>query len=135
MQYIKLTLLMLVLSASTSWAAPISVDIDKDVNLALGTRSFGPVAVPDDASACTFSVNRANWQNASATMSASLEMSVDNGPFTFWLGMTSRGSAVDAQAPLTKMSRPLPDGINRRVQGSYVVSGARFISTVSVACS
>lgn len=127
-------LFMGLLLASPSWAAPIAVDIDKNVNLAIGQRDFGPVAIPDDVSVCTFTVDRSQWTNASATMSADLSISINNGPFQFWLGMTSQGSEVDAQIPSTKMSRALPAGANRRVQGNYVVSGARFRSTITVAC-
>ncbi len=130
-----MTLLLWLLMTSAVWAAPIDVDIDRNVNLALGTRNFGPVNIPDDVSVCTFSIDRSNWTNASATMSASLDISINNGPFTFWAGLTSRGAATDAQIPLTKMSRALPAGTSRRVQGNYVVSGARFVSTVSVACN
>ena len=125
---------ILLLMPGLAWATPISVDIDRNVNLALGTKNFGPVSVPDDVSVCTFTVDRSEWTNPAATMSANLSMSVNNGPFVFWLGMTSQGSAVDAQVPNTVMRRELPAGINRRVQGNYVVSGARFRSTITVAC-
>ena len=128
-----LLVILLVLIAAPALAAPIAVDIDKDVNLAIGTRNFGPVNIPNDVSVCSLSIDRTNWTNPSATISVSLSISVNNGPFVFWLGMTSRGG--DASATSTHMRRDLPVGSNRRVQGNYVVSGARFVSTVSVACN
>ena len=127
--------LILLFMPQFALGAPISVDIDKNVNLAIGQRTFGPVAVPDDLSTCTFTIDRTNWTNASPAMSMTLDVSINNGPFTFWLGMTSQGSTFDAQLPATKLSRALPAGTNRRVQGNYVVAGARFVSTVSVACN
>lgn len=122
----------LLLLPGHGWAAPIAVDIDKNVNLAIGTRTFGPVNIPNDLSVCSLTIDRTNWTNPSATMSVNLSISVNNGPFLFWLGMTSQGG--DSGAATTQMRRALPVGTSRRVQGSYVVSGARFISTVSVAC-
>lgn len=124
-----------ILGCATAQAAPISVDIDKNVNLAIGTRTFGPVNIPNDLSVCTLTIDRANWTNPAATVSVSLSISVNNGPFVFWLGMTSQGTTFDAQVPKTKMTRALPAGLSRKVQGNYVVSGARFVSTVSVACN
>ena len=134
---ICLLLLMgvLLLAVSSAWAAPISVDIDKNVNLELGRKDFGAVSIPDDAKICVFSIDRANWKDPAATISVSLSLSVNNGPFNFWLGMTGLGGPTDAKESRTIMRRALPPGVSRRVQGTYVVSGARFISTVSVACS
>lgn len=124
---------LLVLCGMPAIAAPISVDIDKNVNLARGTRNFGPVNVPNDLTVCTLSVDRTNWTQPTSTLSVQLYMSVNNGPFEFWLGMTSAGGS--GKGTLTYMTRQLPSGSNRKVQGNYVVSGTSFISTVSVACS
>lgn len=115
-------------------AAPISVDIDRNVNLAIGKRNFGPVAVPDDITVCTFSVDRTRWTDPAATMSVTLEISVNNAPFLFWVGITAHGEADNTSSPLTTVTRTLPVGASRRVQGNYVVSGARFRSTLTVAC-
>ena len=113
-------------------AAPTSVDIDRNVNLALGTRNFGPIVIPDDLSVCTLAFDRTQWTDAAAKLSTELSISVDGGPFVFWLGMTSEG---DTNGGETTMTRALPAGVNRRVQGNYVVTGARFRSTVTVRCS
>lgn len=125
---------MMLFGCAETFAAPISVDIDRNVNLAIGQRNFGPYAVPDGVSVCTFSVDRANWTDPAATMSVSLEMSVNNATFVFWLGMTARGEADNAASPTTTVTRALPLGNSRRIQGNYVVSGARFRSTITVAC-
>lgn len=132
---IVLVLITALLGSVTAQAAPIAVDIDKNVNLAIGTRTFGPVNVPNDLAVCALSIDRTNWTNPASTISVSLSISVNNGPFVFWLGMTSKGATFDAQMTETKMTRALPAGTSRRVQGAYVVSGARFVSTVSVACN
>lgn len=123
---------LLVLWCSSAMAAPISVTIDNNINLALGTRNFGPVAVPDDLTVCTLAFDRTQWTNPAAKLSTQLSISVDGAPFEFWLGMTSEGDGVGGE---TTMTRGLPAGINRRVQGNYVVTGARFRSTVTVRCS
>lgn len=127
--------LCLVLATSPALAAPISVDIDRNVNLALGTRNFGPIAVPDDVTVCTLAFDRSQWTNPAAALSAQLEISVDGGAtWQAWVGLTSVGSA-DATMPTTSMSRALPAGTGRQIRGKYVVTGNRFRSTVTAACS
>ncbi len=132
MFWLRSLVCILVFWCTSAWSAPISVDIDKNVNLAIGTRSFGPVAIPDDVAVCTLAFDRTQWTNSAAKLSTELSISVDGGPFVFWLGMTSEG---DARGGETAMTRALPAGINRRVRGSYVVTGARFRSTVTVRCA
>ena len=92
-----LLVLLLVLIALPAWAAPIAVDIDKDVNLAIGTRNFGPVNIPNDVSVCSLSIDRTNWTNPSATISVSLSISVNNGPFVFWLETVGANAEVGDQ--------------------------------------
>jgi len=116
-------------------AAPISVDIDRNVNLAIGTRTFGPIAVPDDVTVCSLTIDRSRWTNPAAALSAQLETSVDGGAtWQSWVGLTSIGSA-DATMTITGMIRALPEGTGRQIRGNYVVTGARFRSTVTAACS
>lgn len=121
------------LLACVTFASTISVDIDKNVNLALGQRNFGPINIPNDVMVCTLSFDRNQWIDKTATLTTQLFISVDGGPFEFWIGMASEGGS-DAGA-VTGMTRRLPAGLNRKVQGNYVVSGARFRSTVSVRCA
>jgi len=116
----------------TSLFAAISVDIDKDVNLRLGQRDFGPLNLTNDLTSCTLAFDRSQWTDSTAKLSTQLEISVDGGPFEFWLGMTSEGGPEGLE---TSMTRRLPSGTNRKVQGHYVVSGARFRSTVTARCS
>lgn len=127
--------LLMVLWASSALAAPISVDIDKNVNLAIGTRNFGPIAVPDDVTVCTLAFDRSRWTNPAAALSAQLEISVDGGAtWQAWVGLTSVGG-TDATMTTTSMSRALPAGTGRQIRGKYVVTGNRFRSTVTAACS
>lgn len=127
--------LLMVLWASSALAAPISVDIDKNVNLAIGTRNFGPIAVPDDVAVCTLAFDRSRWTNSAAALSAQLEISVDGGAtWQAWVGLTSVGG-TDATMTTTSMRRVLPPGTGRQIRGNYVVTGARFRSTVTAACS
>lgn len=139
MRFIKLACL-LTFWASTALAAPVSFDVNRNVNLALGTRAFGPFVVPDDVSQCRITIDRTKWTNASATITATLDISVGGGPFTLWRSITASGGGtyVDRLGnPITAtmISGTLPDGANRQVRGNYVVAGARFISTITVACS
>ena len=130
-----ISVLLALLWATLSVAAPISVDIDRKVNLAIGTRTFGPIAVPDDVTVCSLSIDRTQWTNPAAALSAQLEISVDGGAtWQAWVGLTSVGSA-DATMATTFMSRALPAGTGRQIRGNYVVTGARFRSTVTAACS
>jgi len=134
MRFISVSLALL-LWASPSGAALISVTIDNNINLALGTRNFGPIAVPDDVTVCTLAFDRSQWTNPAAALSAQLEISVDGGAtWQAWVGLTSVGSA-DATMPTTSMSRALPAGTGRQIRGKYVVTGNRFRSTVTATCS
>ena len=133
MRFTSLIVLTAFLWASSLQAAPISLDIDRNVNLAIGSRDFGPIAIPDDLSVCLLSFDRKNWTAPTAALSTELFVSVDGGPFLVWLGMTSIGGVNTGDS--TWMKKDLPAGVNRKVKGSYVVSGARFVSTVSVACN
>lgn len=128
------TILCLFSLVRAAGAAPISVTIDNNINLALGTRNFGPIAVPDDVTVCSLSINRTQWTNPAAALSAQLETSVDGGAtWQAWVGLTSVGSA-DATMATTFMSRVLPAGTGRQIRGNYVVTGVRFRSTVTAAC-
>ena len=128
------TILCLFSLVRAAGAAPISVTIGNNINLALGTRNFGPIAVPDDVTVCSLSIDRTQWTNPAAALSAQLETSVDGGAtWQAWVGLTSVGSA-DATMATTFMSRALPAGTGRQIRGNYVVTGVRFRSTVTAAC-
>lgn len=128
------TILCLFSLVRAAGAAPISVTIGNNINLALGTRNFGPIAVPDDVTVCSLSIDRTQWTNPAAALSAQLETSVDGGAtWQAWVGLTSVGSA-DAAMATTSMSRALPAGTGRQIRGNYVVTGVRFRSTVTAAC-
>lgn len=128
------TILCLFSLVRAAGAAPISVKIDNNINLALGTRNFGPITVPDDVTVCSLSIARTQWTNPAAALSAQLEISVDGGAtWQAWVGLTSVGSA-DATMATTSMSRALPAGTGRQIRGNYVVTGVRFRSTVTAAC-
>lgn len=128
------TILCLFSLVRAAGAAPISVTIDNNINLALGTRNFGPFVVPDDVTVCSLSIDRTQWTNPAAALSAQLETSVDGGAtWQAWVGLTSVGSA-DATMATTFMSRALPAGTGRQIRGNYVVTGVRFRSTVTAAC-
>ena len=122
---------LVLLLAGPAWAAPIAVDIDRNVNLQIGTKTFGPFAVPDDLSRCTLVLDRTNWTDQNAKLRAWFDISVNGGPWEFWLGMTAEGGSAGTE---TRMSRPLPAGINRQIQGGYELTGARFRTTVSARC-
>jgi hypothetical protein len=138
----SLTVLILCLSALSAFAAPFSLDIDKNVNLQLGTRDFGPINVPNDISECTMSVDRNQFTNPISQLEATIIISGDplppdvfspcELPCTF--GFIAKGFATNPSIPLAKIIMQLPPTTNRKVQGTYVVSGARFRSTITVAC-
>lgn len=140
MRSISLALGLVAIWCVYAWAAPISLDINKNINLALGTKAFGPFDIPDDLVSCRISIDRTNWTNANAKLSARLSISVDGGPFLLWRGIDSAGSGpltgrFGTPITATFIEGDLPTGLNRRIQGTYVVSGARFLSTITVACS
>lgn len=128
------TILCLFSLVRAAGAAPISVTIDNNINLALGTRNFGPFVVPDDVTVCSLSFDRTQWTNSAAALSAQLEISVDGGAtWQAWVGLTSVGG-TDATMTTTYMRRVLPAGTGRQIRGNYVVTGVRFRSTVTAAC-
>ncbi len=132
----------LVMLPVAGWSAPISADIERNVNLAIGQRNFGPIAIPDDVARCVVSVERAQWTNSAAKLAATIILTGDPYPAELpkvqqvcalpcLYGFTAEGGQSDQQATLSVM---LPNTTNRKVQGNYVVSGARFRSTITVAC-
>jgi hypothetical protein len=131
--------LALVFTVNQSGAAPLDVEIDKNVNLRLGTRTFGPVNIADDLTSCTIAFDRANWTNSAARVTLDFYFFLNGVPYPTnesgthlpWFSFTAAGGGT---APVSKVTRSLPEGLNRSVEVVYVVSGARFRTTVTAHC-
>ena len=120
-------------------AGAVDFDVDRNLNFQLGRRDFGPVNVPDGFKRCGIRIDRTNWTNPAAKLKAWLEVSVGGGAFRGWMGVTDEGGPpMKAHDGITDretfIESALPAGINRKVQGYYEVSGARFRATVYIRC-
>lgn len=113
--------------------AGFSTELERNVNLQLGTRNFGPFNIDDDVVSVRIAFNRSNWTNPDARLDVSLEVSVNGEPFRFMSGFTATGGpAVPGRPNVSAVNVILPAGTSRRVQGTYVVSGQRIRTTVTL---
>jgi hypothetical protein len=102
------------------------------VNLPLGTSSYGPLPVDDDVRYLRLSYTANDWTDANAVLDATIEMSVDGGPFRPWKRFIARGRAHDPRVPNTfSGGSPFP-GVNRQARVVANVAGARFRSTITL---
>ena len=112
--------------------AALSRTIESNVNLAIGSKTFGPVAIDDDVKSLTISITRDNWTNPSAILSASLEVSMDGIAFRHVCGVTSSGSTDTSHGNVIEVSANLPPGTGRLIRATYTLTGARFRATITV---
>lgn len=138
MRFISLLVGLALCLSSTAWA--VDFVIDNKVNLALGTRTFAGVAVPDGLTRCGIRIARTNWDNPATKLRAWLETSVDGGTnWKPWIAVTGEGGPI----PNDRFGNPandvfvesdLPSGVSRRVRGGYELTGTRLRTTVLVRC-
>lgn len=114
--------------------AGFNTTIANNVNFQLGATNFGPFLIDDDVKTIKLTFTRDQWTNPSALLNVSLEASIGGGEFRYLTGFTAQGGpAFPAPRPnQVSVNVTLPEGTQRRVQGVYVVSGARFRSTVTI---
>lgn len=114
--------------------AGFSTELERNVNLQLGSKAFGPFLIDNDVRSVAITFDRTNWTNPAARLDVSLECSIDNGPFRFMTGFTAIGSQPIPDRPqnVSFIRVTLPSGGNRRVQGVYAVSGQRIRTTVTL---
>lgn len=112
--------------------AEFSQQIERNVNLALGSKTVGPVAIDDDVRTIGITIDRGSWSDPSARLVASIECAVAGGPFRQVGGIQAGGSATNPRGTLTTVEVALPPGTNRTARASYTVSGARFRTTITV---
>ncbi len=111
--------------------------LQNNVNLQLGTQNFGPFLIDDDVQAFQIKLSGENFTNPAARLDVSLELSIDGGPFQFIGGISGIGGAAVGPRGNRDMSTmiTLAPGTNRRVQGTYVLSGQRLRTTVTVSAT
>ncbi|NGZ94942.1 MAG: hypothetical protein CV089_02205 [Nitrospira sp. WS110] len=114
---------------------PAEIELVRNVNLPLGTRTYPPTggySVDDDVTwiELTFTANQ--WTNPAAVADVQILMSVNGGPFVLWRGFGANGRPVDARFPTTFVGGTPFEGVNRRIRVVNTVSGARFRTTITV---
>lgn len=112
--------------------AAFSQEIERNVNLAIGSKTVGPVSIDDDVRTISITIDHSNWTDPSARLSAFIECSVSDGEFRPVGGVNATGSATNPRGNLTMVEIALPPGKSRTVRASYTVSGARFRTTITV---
>lgn len=109
----------------------------------VGTRIFGPVAVPVGLTNATVAFDRGEWTSQSTTITLNIDLSLDGGvtwnlhpdadPFP--VGMEAEGGvALDKNGvPYTQSSRsaplPQPGSSQRMVRGFITVAGGPITTT------
>ena len=99
-----------------------------------GSRSIGPLAIPDTVNSIYFEFLRCTsadltiWPDVLTTLSFSFDLSINAGPFKNIMSFGSRGGIVlnrsGGEEPLTTMTLPIVQGINRRLQATVdIVNG------------
>jgi hypothetical protein len=127
-----LVVLLLSLCATSVWAAPFEVELERNVNLQLGAKAIPQRTLDDDITKCLVSFTRDQWKDPAAKLRIRIEHSLDG-------GLTWRGGACTAEGSqgtelLSICEVPFRPGTNRLVRGSYEVTGARFRATAVIAC-
>jgi hypothetical protein len=110
--------------------------IANNVNFQLGTHEFGPFLIDNDVKTIKIAFTRDQWTNTNARLDVVVEVSYENEPFREMMGFTAFGGPpFPAPKPnVVSQSVTFTEGrTQRRVQGRYSVSGARFRSTVTIA--
>lgn len=114
----------------------MATDTFTNVSIPVGTRTFGPVNIPDGLTGLT--IRFSNWPQTTRTLAVQFEVSVDGGPFVQFFNMNPfpggrpvlRGSS-DSIA----FVGPLPEGINRRGQAVTTVVGGTVTTTITITSS
>lgn len=114
--------------------AGFKTELARNVNLTLGTASFGPVLIDNDVKRIGLSFSRENWTSPDQKLSLTIEESVDGAAFKFLASLTASGvvAPADGRENVTSITIDLSPGSNRRVRGSYTCSGQRIRTTINV---
>jgi hypothetical protein len=109
-------------------------DIERNVNLQLGAKSIGPFSSPDDITAFRIEFSRDQWTNPEAQLAVAIQISYDNGPFVELAGFTAQGGPPPPppRPNIVAVMVQIPPGANRRIQGTYIVTGSRFRTTITI---
>lgn len=110
----------------------LSKTIESNVNLAVGSKTVGPVAIDDDVKSLSISITRDNWTNPAAILTANLEVSVAGGPFRHLCGVRSSRSTDTSHGNTTDVMANLPPGTGRTIRATYTLTGARFRATIAM---
>ena len=112
------------------------------INLASGSRVFGPVAIPDTLTSVTARLARCTtatptlWPNAATTIEIAVTGTVNGGPSALICAAEAPGGIHTllngTQAPETLVRAALPVGSNRTVSVTVTVTNGPLVSTVTV---
>jgi hypothetical protein len=110
-----------------------AITVFPNTTYAIGSHAFASTVVPTGVVSATLALNRSAWSNAAAKTVVSLQISFNAGATWQALGgFTAQGGTVTNMTGGTEtitsftISLPQPANANRRVKGTFVVSGAAF---------
>jgi hypothetical protein len=106
-----------------------------------GTRSFGPVAIPDAVHSLVFRVARCTsatptiWPNEATVLACDIEI-FNNGEWRGWAGMRSEGGIASGrfggEAAETTIGGVLPEGTGRQLRGTVTITSGPLRSTMVI---
>lgn len=108
--------------------------LQNNVNLQLGSNNFGPFVIDNDVQSFEIRLSGENWTNPAQRLDVTIEQSTDGGPFEGIAGISGTGrTSVGPSGNRDLISGvSLRPGVNRRIQGTYVLSGQRLRTTITV---
>jgi hypothetical protein len=112
----------------------VASDTFPNVSIAVGTRTFGPVNIPDGLTG--INIRFTNWPQATRTVAVLFEVSVDGGPFQQFFNMNpfpgGRSIGRDGTADSAAFVGPLPTGVNRQARAITTVVGGTVVTTITI---
>jgi hypothetical protein len=112
--------------------AGFSTELQRNVNLQLGSNDFGPFNIDDDVQSVDIEFARVQWTNPAARLDVAWECVIGAAVI-----MRGRITAFGGPAPVGKPNivsdrLDLPPGSGRQIRGTYTVSGERIRTTITL---
>ncbi len=112
----------------------MAVNTFPNVSIPTGTRTFGPVNIPDGLTG--INLRFSNWAQTGRTLAVEFQVAVDSGPFEQFFNMNpfpgGRSLGRDGTADASAFVGPLPEGVNRQGQAITTVAGGTVVTTVTI---
>lgn len=141
----KFLLLALLLPALAYGGQPTNGKLvdNLSISVSIGTREFGPAAVPDGLTIISITLNRrtqgrpTTWDDPAIKVTGEILLSLNQGKsFALICGFTAEGGTDTrpdgSESPVTSVVCPMPLSNNRQAKAVLTVSGAQLVTNITV---